>query len=271
MKYCINLNENRNFKYLDEVDEILINWTKIDKTLSQFLEQHSHQTVILQVAIVWTEQMFDYFDAIVKKYKNIKFCIPFEDAKLMVEHNYPFYFIESAWTLEEFYTFLSYPITDITLMGDMGFKLNKLSSYAHDKGVKIRVKPHMCNGSALTEAIPDILHFFIRPEDIESYEEYVDICDLYALDNKANFFYKVYAKQKKWFGNLKELILFMEDDIDSRSLIPAFGRYRVKCGHKCMYGRCGICIAAENLGKTLQDGKMIFNKNIDDKIDFTQK
>lgn len=272
MKYCVNLNENRNFKYLNEVDEISIEWSKVDRTLSTFLEQHSHQTIILSVPIlVWTEQTFNFFDAIIEQHHNIKFEVQFDMAAQMMEHNYPFFFTDAADTLDKFYSFLSYPVTDIKLRGDLCFMLNKLAPFAHEKKAQIRVFPHMRNSIGYTEGIADILHFFIRPEDIESYEKYIDVCDLYSLDNQANFFYKVYAKQKKWFGNLKELILFMEDDIDSRSLIPAFGRYRATCGHKCMYGKCGICLAAENLGKTLQDSKMIFNKGIDDKIDFTQK
>ena len=122
--------------------------------------------------------------------------------------------------------------------------------------MRIRVFPNVAQCS--TEYTNDLKKFFIRPEDLENYEPYVDVYEFYGDSNKLLTYYQIYKYDKKWFGPLKDLIIGFNDEIDNKYIIPRFPERRIKCGKKCLKGvSCSMCETIEQLSKTLEDAKMI--------------
>lgn len=87
---------------------------------------------------------------------------------------------------------------------------------------------------------------YIRPEDIQYYEEYVDTLEFYSEFNKQEeTLFKIYKNDKKWPGNLKLIIANLKSDVDNRGLPEEFGKIRVQCRQNCMRnGACNFCETA---------------------------
>ena len=266
MKYCIVYNNNQDFKYMDKIDEIRIIWYSINKETENIIAKYPNIDIILYIkddAAPDTplNTVENYFNMLLKKYPNVRLEIDYRNDGLKMlakKNNWRFFFSDDAASLPDVYSYLQYPVTDINLNGDLCFRLDDIAEYAHSKNVKVRVCPN--NAIAMTDNLdfPDMLKFFIRPEDIGDYEPYVDVMDLFVPKGKASLYYKVYAIQKKWFGTLSEILSDFNSNVDSRTIIPSFGKVRTRCGHRCMYGKCHICEHVQKLSENLKEHKQIF-------------
>lgn len=139
---------------------------------------------------------------------------------------------------------------------ELGFFLDKVSKILHEKNIKVRVFPNICQSSF--PDTPSIKTFFIRPEDISIYSDFVDVFELITDEDRQSVIYKVY-KQEKWFGKISEIIPSFHDDLDSKYLMDSFGLIRSVCGKRCMYkpGRCRICDRFSELADTFKENKIM--------------
>ena len=83
---------------------------------------------------------------------------------------------------------------------ELGFSLDKISTLLHSNNVKVRVMPNLCQSSF--PETPSLLTFFIRPEDIAVYSEFVDVFELISDKVHQQVIYKIY-KQGYWAGPVK--------------------------------------------------------------------
>ena len=82
--------------------------------------------------------------------------------------------------------------------------------------------------------------------------------------NHIELYYGIYAIDKKWSGNLKEIIIGMKDDLNSMCILPRFGEYRTRCCRKCLKGGlCNMCNTIVELSKNLEenDFRIIYKKD----------
>ena len=128
------------------------------------------------------------------------------------------------------------------------------------KGIKIRVYPNVAqnNGYGLSTVIPDIKKFFIRPEDVEIYEKYVDIFEIWGAPEKTSVLYEIY-KQQQWLGSLKDIITGFVEDVPNTGFMKQFALCRLNCGKKCFKGiKCNMCNLMKNISKEMtEDGFML--------------
>ena len=66
-----------------------------------------------------------------------------------------------------------------------------MAAAAHVKNIQIRVFPNVAQSRS---EIPAIKQFFIRPEDLNAYEPYVDIYEFYRVNSSINtdVLYEIY-------------------------------------------------------------------------------
>ena len=88
---------------------------------------------------------------------------------------------------------------------------------------------------------------WIRPEDIDKYDKYIDVCEFYApkMVEKESTLYHVYAEQKTWPGNLNLIIDELNCDFDNRLIYDEdnFAIRRMNCQQKCKsFGSCHYCV-----------------------------
>ena len=148
------------------------------------------------------------------------------------------------WT--SFLAFIDKGATDIYVVNDLAFELDKLAPIAREYNVKIRVFPNVAQETVNREN--EIVRFFIRPEDISAYEPYVDVFEIFGSPKEAEKVFKVYAKDKFWVGYLNALIYNFEEEVFNSFLSQHFGEKRISCGKKCLKG--GYCNSCHNKKQT---------------------
>lgn len=266
MKYCINYSNKSHI--IDKVDEILIRYdkNKILELFTQFIPAHLNQRVIVQLI---EEDNIDTIVNNLKKIisiynenKDIKFDIqlPFYNQKFIEElkdTNLKYFFRAAANSWDKFTSLISQNVSDIYITDELAFELDKVAEIAHKNNIKVRIYPNVAQSR--WDKLSDILKFFIRPEDIEMYEPYVDVCEFYGdKAQQIDTYYKIYQEDKKWFGDLQEIIIGLDSKIDSRYIIPRFAEKRIKCGKDCLKGgKCEMCKRILDLSEQLENAHLI--------------
>jgi hypothetical protein len=177
------------------------------------------------------------------------------------ETGLPHYYKELITDWDKFNGFLSLDVTDIFIAENLAFSVKFASSAAKKNGKALRSFCNICETS--WNKTPSLKTFFIRPEDIDLYNEYIDTFEFYTDSISAarlNALYEIYTKDKYWFGKLSELITGYVGEEDSRFIIPRFGTVRLNCEKRCMKGvqpTCKICDRIIELSKTLKDKEIM--------------
>lgn len=266
MKYCINYSNKSHI--IDKVDEILIRYdkNKILELFTQFIPAHLNQRIIVQLI---EENNIDTIVNNLKKIisiynenKDIKFDIqlPFYNQKFIEElkdTNLKYFFKAAANSWDKFTGLMSQNVSDIYITDELAFELDKVAEIAHKNNIKVRIYPNVAQSR--WDKLSDILKFFIRPEDIEMYEPYVDVCEFYGdKAQQIDTYYKIYQEDKKWFGDLQEIIIGLDSKIDSKYIIPRFAEKRIKCGKDCLKGgKCEMCKRILDLSEQLENAHLI--------------
>lgn len=84
---------------------------------------------------------------------------------------------------------------------------------------------------------------WIRPEDVEAYDEYIDAIEFSNCDLKRErALYRIYAEDHNWPGDLRLLINDLNYKGVNRLINPEHSRGRLNCGQKCQQGfNCKLC------------------------------
>lgn len=257
MNYCINYNKQTfNKKCIENADELSIIFNEEDNTLKDFLDKYKHKRINIEVKSKEKyEKNIFLLQEILNNYDNVYIKLDFFIEKIELSRFF-FNILVKDW--DTLIGLLKYKISDIYIVEEMGFELEKISKIIHDLDINIRVYPNIAQSS--WNNTDDLLKFFIRPEDIDIYSQYVDTIEFYNVDDKIDMYYKIYNIDKQWFGQLKEIILDFKDEIDNKYIIPRFAEKRLKCNKKCLKGSsCRRCFIIKRLSSTLEDKKIVIN------------
>lgn len=254
MKYCLQY--NRELKITNQPEELIIKYNQNDKSLLYFLEQHKEQRIILFVEFDYDLKMLK---ALCDKYSNLVIQFNFYNERTIeniVECNFPFFFGDRVSTWDKFLGLIELGVTDIYIVEDLCFELDKVAEIAHAADVQLRTYANVVQSSWKDGEY--LKKFFMRPEDVEIYEPYIDVLEFFGKSGQIPTYYKIYKEDKQWFGPLKEIIIGFNMDLDSRYIIPRFAERRVSCGRKCLKGgKCRMCERIKELSHTLEENKII--------------
>lgn len=241
MRYCLkytNLCKN-----LSKADEIQIQYIE-DRGLLKFLEKFAAQRIILALESFLPDSELGKLIAIHNQYPEYNFAVAFKNldtcnfAKL-AETGISFFVREPCQDWETFHYLLSIGVSDINISGPLAFELNKVAAkQAFDRPVIIRVTPNITQ--SLRGTTDDLIKFYIRPDDLDLYEPYVDVIEFAGLD-KQDAFFDIY-KRKLFIGNLNQCIYNFNEQVDNKGLTSLFGERRLNCGQQCIKGgHCRRC------------------------------
>jgi len=260
MKYCIDYNKES--QILDRVDEINIQYNKIqdEEALSQFCEQHQKQRINICIDDLEEGINEKYISNILKyqdEHKNYNIYIRLggknEELGILLSQypNAKFYFNTRVNDWDRVIGYIEYGVSDIYVVEGLGFELDKVAAIAHAHNVQIRVFPNVAQST--WNDLDDLRKFWIRPEDIEFYNQYVDVCEFFGENEKNDILYNIYKKDKKWFGDLREIIIGLKEPIDSRYIVPRFVKKRTRCCRECLKGgNCQMCDHIRELSGNLE-------------------
>lgn len=264
MSYCIQYSTK--FKYFDDerVAEVLVNSSTELEEMKKFCEVFPHKTVVLQFNdgidaiclrnLIELKKSYANFKALFVNDKRLRTYTREhkEEFEHLKENEIPFFFNNYISDWDEVYLLTDLGVSDMYIVENLCFELDKVHELLSEKNIQVRVFPNV----AQSKYKYDIFSFFIRPEDRELYDEYVDIYEFYGYTDRYtdNTYFKVYADNEQWLGELGQLIIGLEDELDSRFVIPKFGEFRIRCGKRCLKGHsCRMCRRVQGLAETLEE------------------
>lgn len=265
MKYCLPYIKSS--KYLEQTDEFIIGINKeedINQELVDLIENYPDKRFILSIVTIDIEKNLKALKEIAKK-KNVVYMISFkQDSNLLREENIPFFFAEAIDSYEILNKIIQWGVTDVYIASPLTFNLEAVRKVVGEN-INIRVYANFAQAHDPFNKVVerDIKSFFIRPEDVEFYSNYIDYIEFIAeRPDQFDTFYKIYAIDKKWFGNLREIIYNLSVNIDNRFLFPYFASKRVNCDKKCLKGKsCTFCDRVIPLIESLEKENLVFTKD----------
>ena len=265
-KFCVPFKRNKT--YNNEVKEFNIIYKDNIDQLKDFLTfVNPEQRVNIKIEGGLEKEIVDTFILIKAKHPETNFALAIKEYAFLGSQawedlkkaNIPFYIDSFCDNLSAFQLLLNMGVSDILIGGDLGFSIKDVAEVAKSRNIAVRV---ICNlAQAPVGAVKDqITSFFIRPEDVDVYSEYVDTFEI--LDPKEDNYnidviYEVYANDKKWDGLLNEIILEYYLPTNSTYLIPSFVDRRLNCHKKCAFCKCNLCYELEKLSSTLEEKHLV--------------
>ena len=249
MKYC--LSEKCTQEYLEQADEIKVEW-KNRKAIPDIAEKYPGKTIILQFVYhqmknpqninwedidLWRRACQDNFICAVHDYAS---CIECKSRGIKFYYGYP---VESYWELRGL---KNLGVCYARLGPGLFFDMDAVKAI----GVPIRVIPNLAYNDILPHS-DGICGQWIRPEDIDMYEDYAEVVEFEDTDiKKEQALYRIYAKQEGWKTNIASLITNMSKTIPASNplLTSEITKARLNCKQKCQAnGACQICYRAFSL------------------------
>lgn len=264
MKYAIRFYHG--CRVLNAADEIIIKYWEREPQLIKFVQSRpQEQRIVVDICPMLRDLMYEQPSELVNENLDIfrnayqlhpNFAIKLDREEkwieVLKEEGIPFFFDYCVKNSTELADILKFGVSDVYIGEDLGFSLDKVYILCKQNNVNIRVYPNLAQKNiAWGNGKRSITSFFIRPEDVEFYSRYVDTFEFYGNLQQQDVYYDIY-KEGRWLGNLQDIIFYLSDEIDSRTILPSFTK-RATCDKKCNYGKCDICGNLLSAGKLMKD------------------
>ena len=286
MKFAVDFNLGN--IYLPEVDQIIIRWHPSHNLLS-FLKEHANQRIIISI-----QDGKEFIDKhgldmiqLISAAQNVNnWCLRlpnlFDNQKTLTnnqvaelkEKEVPFFFNTYCDKWELLYWLIELGVSDVYVTDQLAFDIVDVKKICEKASVNVRIIPNSAQSLYETNKLRT---FFIRPEDLDDYDPYVDICEFYNI-NKDNpksqeILYKIYKYDKRWAGDLGEIIYGLQGiELNSQFLHPSWVRRRIKCGKKCLRGDgCNMCEIMYGLMQSLRDAGVAVVRKENKEVTITQE
>lgn len=256
MKYCLKYTNICTKLY--KADEISIKYIE-DKGLVDFMEKFSSQRIILRIeATYFPESEVRKLIAIKNTYPDYRFAVAMggyvqELGHTLREAGIDFFESTPCTDWERFNYLIKEGVSDINLSGPLAFDLGNVHRVLNilNPNVQVRVTPNSC--LRLNPNTDPLIGFFIRPEDVSVYEDFVDVLEFEGLEHQDTF-YSIYAEHKMFIGGLNQCIYGFNKVIDNKGLVSLFGERRKTCAQQCLKGgRCHRCYDLAAIAKNMGD------------------
>lgn len=236
MKFCLSSSLTRNS--LQEADEIRIKW-KNKNSIDSLVEKYGKKPYILMLEedsdLVKVELI--HFDVVTENNlivscKNIQQLQTIREfgIKYMLDYEVPStYELRALAALGCEYAYIGLPLF---------FSL----SATRDIDIKLRIIPTRCSDHKFPTE-DSICGHWIRPEDLDEYEDYIDVVEFEdcAIRREETLF-KVYKNQKTWSTQLNILVEDLSSNAINRLINPDLVYHRLGCGQSCKnFSTCHAC------------------------------
>lgn len=255
MKCCLNSHQTP--EYLKKADEIRILYKDRHK-LVDYIFDYPDKIFILDMKK--SQEIINWDD--IKRYNLIaksNFIIALNDLKdvelckkLQIKFywNFPvstFYDLQALKDLGAEYALIDAPLSH---------QMNKINNV----NIKIRIVPNIAYYAFIPRK-DGVCGSWIRPEDLDLYESYIDTIEFEDCDlKKEQALYRIYMEQKHWSGDLGMIITNLNYLGINRMIPKDLAEKRMNCGQKCQHNNsCNLCyrylnLANPNLLKNIKKG-----------------
>ena len=250
---------------ISKAQQIKIDYRAEDETLEQFVKENAdkHIYIVLDKDSVFIDAVCLNRLRALKEFKNWTLQIPLKtiadgDEVNQVKFNaikeccnhFMFTDLIGNWDVLQF--IISLQPSEVYLTNILGFCLDQAAIVCKRAGMRIRVYCNLAQSS--WDGMPAIKKFFIRPEDLRYYEQYVDGGFEFKTPTSIaqEVVYNAYERGY-WYGNLSEIIIGLDTSLDSRRLPTTFGVIRSECHKRCITGSsCSTCRTMEQFAELME-------------------
>ena len=240
MKYSVSSRQQP--EYLQKCDEIKVMWNDRN-IIFDLTEKYPGKTINLcRYLIHSNEDDIDWSE--IKKFKtlardNFVFGLTYIDEIIECKaHDIEFYYLEPIRSFRELQGLKLFGAKWAFIDAPLFFQMDKVRAV----GLPVRVTANI----SIREAFPYVDGVpgpWIRPEDVEAYEPYVDTIEFSRVNlDQERALFRIYAEQKKWPGELGLIVQDINYLGTNRMIPPDLVEKRLNCGQKCMEnGNCRLC------------------------------
>ena len=241
MKYSLHSRQTK--EYLAQADEIMVSYRDREQLLDLIAEFPDAEYVLS------CNENDNVEESEIKKYETMlknKLILCFYDLDYALfnsnQEQYPIYYGFPITTLYELHLLINnlHP-TYVILGAELLHSIDKVKDILKNTNIKIRCAPTVANYYPYwTDGIAGS---WIRPEDLDSYEDIVDLVE-FPIDelSKERALFRVYKQDKKWPGRLDLLISDLSTSAINRMIPPGSLDCRKNCKQACITGgACRIC------------------------------
>ena len=121
---------------------------------------------------------------------------------------------------------MNYGCSDVKIDAPLTHMLDKFENL----DITVRMTPNVAYYAYIPHE-DGVCGSWVRPEDVELYEEYVDVFEFEDCDIKEEqALYRVYAEQKRWIADLNKLISNLNYSAMNNLIHSDFSEKRAFCG-----------------------------------------
>lgn len=161
-----------------------------------------------------------------------------EELKEAREKNYTVYYTAPAYTFQQLQEYKNFGVCCVQLGAPLFFQMDKVKNF----GIPVRHIANIAYSSSEFEHDNGVTGTWIRPEDVATYEPYIDILEFYGNKTQEQTLYRLYAEQHAWSGELGLVVPDLNYICTNRMVPPTLAETRLNCGQRCMEnGICHLC------------------------------
>ena len=253
MKYCVS--GRHQYPTLRKADEIKVRYEDRNRIMD-FVEEIPDKTILLVMPNF--EPDYDTWHMYDEKFEGGFYIGLFElpYAQELNEAGIKWYWPFPITSYYELREILALGPSQIVVGAPLSFELSTVKSIA--KNIPIRMS---CNCARPNHLIgrpgaTGIYGQWIRPEDVEVYEEYISTLEfdnvLHDLKKESTLLH-IYKDNEEWPGNLNLLFDNFGLNVDNRAIPEELGEARMNCGQRCMKtGACHLCETAFKFAENIR-------------------
>ena len=239
MKYSLHL-RTASPKYLHKADEIMVEY-RDRRAIPDYAKKYPNARIALEVTPDTPWEISEIKDYFILTQKRLILCLPdIRDDRIpqLIEAGIPFFWGYTITTFAELHALLRAGVAEVRIGVPLFFECDKLN--------KFDIPKRVCANVAHEGYLPfmdGIMGSWIRPEDVEQYEDTFDIIEFAdCKEHKEEALYRIYAEQKNWPGRVDMIITNIETEAYNRMIPEEFAETRKNCGQRCMSGgACRVC------------------------------
>lgn len=238
-----SMSSRQSAEYLQKADEIKVQW-RDRNIIPDLFEKYPNATVNLtryfqdsvDNEIDWSQ--INTFHILGQG----KFILGLTMTNEMIEakaRQYSFYYLTAVRTFQELNDVASFGVCRVRLGAPLFFQMNKVRRVYQGP---IYAVANMASNDSVFEHKEGVCGLWIRPEDVPTYEPYIDVIEFIGNKSQEQALYRIYAEQHKWSGQLNMLVQDLNYPCTNRMIPPTLAETRLNCGHRCQEGgSCRIC------------------------------
>lgn len=241
MKFSLH-ERNVSAAYLKKADEIMIPY-RDRRAIPDYAKKYPDAQIVLEVTPDIPFEISELKDYYILAKKKLTLCLPDirEDRVAeLKEEGIPFFWGYTITTFWELRAAIFTGVSQVRIGAPLFFECDKLKRFSITK----RIVANIAHEGYLSN-VDGIAGSWIRPEDVEKYEDVFDIIEFADCNEnkKEEALYRIYAEQHEWPGRV-DMIISNIDTIAVNRMIPdEFAERRKNCGQRCMKAdlSCRIC------------------------------